>query len=104
LKFLGYFGAKRPEEFPDTPTFKEMGYDVVWEQPYGIGGPAGIPDAIKAKLSASTEKVRINPTFKSDLAKLGLEVYDVNGPEFKTSLIKMQNGIAEVIGILKAQK
>jgi putative tricarboxylic transport membrane protein len=104
LKFLGYFGAKRPTEFPDTPTFKEMGYDVVWEQPYGIGGPSGIPDVIKAKLSAATEKVRHNPMFKSDLAKLGLEVYDVNGPEFKASLTKMQNGIAEVISILKAQK
>jgi tripartite-type tricarboxylate transporter receptor subunit TctC len=104
LRFLGYFGAKRPEEFPDTPTFKEMGYDVVWEQPYGIGGPAGIADEIKAKLSAATEKVRKNPMFKSDLANLGLEVYDVSGLEFKTSLTKMQDGIAEVIGILKAQK
>jgi len=104
LRFLGYFGAKRPAEFPDTPTFKEMGYDVVWEQPYGIGGPAGIPDGIKATLSAATAKVRSNPAFKSDLEKLGLEVYDVNGPEFKNSLVKMQNGIAEVIGILKAQK
>jgi tripartite-type tricarboxylate transporter receptor subunit TctC len=104
LKFLAYFGSRRPDEFPDTPTFKELGYDVVWEQPYGIGGPAGIPAEIKEKLAAASARVRAKPEFKKDLENLGLEVYDVDGAQFKAGLVKMQEGIGEVMMILQTKK
>jgi tripartite-type tricarboxylate transporter receptor subunit TctC len=104
LRFLAYFGAERPADYPNTPTFKELGYDIVWEQPYGLGGPAGIPEAIKTKLAAAAAKVRKNTQFKSDINKLGLEVYDKNGPEFRDYLVEMQSDIGKVMAILKSQK
>lgn len=104
LRFLGYFGAQRPEEFPDVPTFKELGYDVVWEQPYGVGGPKGLPSEAKDRIAAASKAIWGKPEFKEDLAKLGLEVYQQDGAALRSSLVKMQSGIAEVIEALKAEK
>lgn len=104
LRFLGYFGANRPEDYPNTPTFKELGYDIVWEQPYGLGGPAGIPEVARTKLAAAAAKIRKTPQFKQELGNLGLEVYDKNGPEFRSYLLEMQDDIGDVMKILKSQK
>lgn len=104
LKYLAYFGATRPQDAPDTPTFKELGFDVVWEQPYGLGGPAGLPQEAKERLSAAAQKVRSNPEFVKDLAKLGLELYDRSGDETKAYLTQVQSSIAEVLSILQSGK
>ena len=104
LRFLGYFGANRPEDHPSTPTFKDLGYDIVWEQPYGLGGPAGVPEVANTRLAAAAAKIRKNPQFKLELGNLGLEVYDKDGPEFRNYLLKMQDDIGNVIKILKSEK
>jgi len=103
LRFLGYFGAERPEEFPNVPTFRELGYDIVWEQPYGVGGPKGLPSQAKDRLAAASKAIWDKPEFKAELAKLGLEVYRRDGADLRKSLLDMQAGIAEVIRILKTE-
>lgn len=104
LQSLGYFGTSRPTELPDTPTFKELGYDVVWEQPYGLGGPAGMPEAAIQKLTEATKKVWDNPKFSADLSKLGLDPYFISGPELKQNLTRMQKDIGEILQILSSEQ
>lgn len=43
LKPIGYSGEKRNHYFPDTPTFKEAGYDFTFSLPRGIVLPADVP-------------------------------------------------------------
>jgi len=104
LRFLGYFGPERLEDYPETPTFKELGYDVVWDMPYGIGGPAGMPEEARKRLAAATAKVVKNPELKEALGKLGLQVVAQDGPAFKAYLGKLQSEIANVMTILRAEK
>jgi tripartite-type tricarboxylate transporter receptor subunit TctC len=104
LRFLGYFGSKRLEDYPNTPTFKELGYDIVWEMPYGIGGPAGMPAQAKARLAAATEKVLKNPELKRQLGNLGLQILDQDGQAFKAYLAKLESDIANVVAVLKSEK
>jgi tripartite-type tricarboxylate transporter receptor subunit TctC len=104
LRPLAYFGSKRPVALPDTPTFKELGYNVVWNQPYGIGGPAGMPADVEARLAKATQAVNANPKFQKDLLKLGLEPYPASGSEMRQDLLDSQAGIGKVIGILHAEK
>ena len=104
LRPLAYFGAKRPLALPQTPTFKELGYNIVWNQPYGMGGPAGLPANVKAVLAKAAAAVNANPEFQKDLAKLGLEAYPVTGAELRQDLIDSQKGIAQVIADLRAEK
>jgi tripartite-type tricarboxylate transporter receptor subunit TctC len=37
---------KRDPRFPNIPTLKEMGYDVVFLVTFWVGAPAGTPDSI----------------------------------------------------------
>ena len=104
LRPLAYFGSKRPVALPDVPTFKELGYNVVWNQAYGIGGPAGLPAQVKEKLAKATQAVNANPQFQKDLDKLGLEPYAVDGAAMRQDLLSNEAGFAKVIGILRAEK
>jgi tripartite-type tricarboxylate transporter receptor subunit TctC len=62
---LAVTSAERVAEFPDVPTFKELGYpELVATTWAGISGPAGIPADIAGKLNRdviaalATEKAR----------------------------------------------
>ena len=101
LRFLAYFGPNSPIEFPEIPTVKSLGYDVVWEQPYGIGVPAGAPEEIKTLLAEASETVWANPDVEKGLANIGLELYPKSGAELKQSLENMQAGMVEILRILK---
>ncbi len=103
LRFLGTFAGSSPAAYPDVPTVKSMGYDVVWEQPYGMGGPAGMPAESKEVLAAAAAKVREIPEFRQELSKLGLDVYEKDGADFRDALISMQVGITKVVSTLRAQ-
>jgi tripartite-type tricarboxylate transporter receptor subunit TctC len=101
LKFLGYFGSRRLDDYPSVPTFKELGYNVVWEQPYGIGAPRGVPEDVKKLLSQATQKVWGIPGYREDIAKLGLLILDRDGPTLTQELLQMQENIAKVLALLK---
>ena len=34
--------SERATRFPDVPTLREIGYDVLGQSTYGIGGPCGM--------------------------------------------------------------
>ena len=104
LRALAYFGSKRAIALPDTPTFKELGYNIVWNQPYGMGGPAGLPENVKATLAKAAKAVNDNPEFHKDLANLGLEPYPVSGAELRQDLLDSQAGISKVIAALHNEK
>ena len=42
--------SKRSPNFPDAPTLNELGYDMVYDSPFGIAGPKGMDPKIVAKL------------------------------------------------------
>ncbi len=37
--------AERSPRFPNVPTLKELGYDMVVTSPYGVSGPKGMTQA-----------------------------------------------------------
>lgn len=50
FRLLVVWGAARMPRFPDAPTLREAGIDVVADSPCGIGGPRGIDPAVVARL------------------------------------------------------
>jgi len=104
LKFIGYFGGERHPDFPDVPTFKELGYDIVWEIPYGIGAPKGLPENVKKILEDANKKVWENPDFKKDLEKLGQLLYTKDSGEYKKNLYKMQENITNALKLMNSSK
>jgi len=101
FKFLGYMGSERHDNFPDVPTFTELGYDIVWEHPYGAAGPKGLPEEVKVILSEANEKVWEVPEFKEELSKLGLLIYKKDGKEYKKHLEKMEDDMVAANKLIK---
>lgn len=102
LRFIGYFGEERHPDFPEVPTMKELGTDIVWEIPYGIGGPKGLPEDVKQILSDANKKVWENPQFQADLEKLGQLVYKKDGPSYREALLKTQKDLERIMELLNA--
>jgi len=46
LRLLSIWTRDRVPSFPDAPTLRELGYDMVVTSPYGITGPKGVPPEI----------------------------------------------------------
>ena len=46
LRLLMVWTSKRSPNFPNVPTLNELGYDMVYDSPFGIAGPKGMDPKI----------------------------------------------------------
>ena len=46
MRALSVWTAERVRRFPDVPTLKELGYDLVVTSPYGVSGPRGMDEGV----------------------------------------------------------
>ena len=79
LRVLATTGDTRSVTYPDAPTLKESGIDVVASAWFGLFVPAGTPAAIVDQLYKATEKAVASSDLKEKLAAQGDEVL-VQGP------------------------
>lgn len=79
LRVINTWGAKRLGKFPDAPTLKELGYDIVQNSPFGIGAPKGTPPEVVQRLHDAFKKAMEDPSYIAALAK-----YDML-PDYKSS-------------------
>jgi tripartite-type tricarboxylate transporter receptor subunit TctC len=80
--------ARSPVE-PDTPTLRELGYDVYIENQKGFVFPKNTPKPIVQKLHDSLKKVFDDPQFKSSAQKLRVELAYLSGEDFHKSMKAM---------------
>ncbi len=80
LRVLATTGSTRSSTFPDVPTLKEAGVDVVASAWFGLFAPAGTPRPIVERLYAATAKAAQASDLREKLAAQGDEVV-VEGPD-----------------------
>ena len=80
LRLLVSFGAKRSKRWPQVPTLRELGYDIVAQSPYGLGGPRGLPGDVVEVLHDAFRRAMFDPLFVHEIAKYDQEP-DYLGPE-----------------------
>ena len=76
---------------PDIPTFAEMGLpELSYSDWLGIFAPRGTPKDMISKLSAATVEALGDPTVRSRLADLGMEIFprERQTPEALGALVK----------------
>jgi tripartite-type tricarboxylate transporter receptor subunit TctC len=94
IKGLAVTSAERSPVLPNVPTLKEAGVktaDVDLRFWFGIFGPKGIPDAVKAKLEKAVATTLADPRVRDRLAKLDIEPDYAPGSALK---VKLENEIA----------
>jgi tripartite-type tricarboxylate transporter receptor subunit TctC len=80
LRLLATFAAQRSKRWPQVPTLRELGFDIVAMSPYGLAGPRGLPAPILATLHDAFKRAVFDPRFAQELAKYDQEI-DYLGPE-----------------------
>lgn len=70
VRVLAISSDRRLEDFPDVPTYKERGWDVVRYQWRGMMAKAGTPKPIIDRLSAAIQKAQQAAEWKSYLRQV----------------------------------
>jgi tripartite-type tricarboxylate transporter receptor subunit TctC len=76
VRILATFAGDRLAAFPDAPTVKESGYDIVARKFRGLAGPKGLPENVIAAWETAVPAVLDNAEYKAAYTKANLR------PEF----------------------
>lgn len=102
VRALAIAADKRPPAFPDVPTFKEAGYDVVVPSPLGLAGPRGLPQPIVEKLDAAVKAALDDPEMQRVIKTYGIRT-DYRGhqayTEFARQSFAAEKGIVQSLGL-----
>ena len=83
LRLLATWGEQRTPRFQNTPTLKELGYNVVVDAPNGIGAPKGLDPAIAARLREAFKQAVASPEFKAVADRIDAPVMYLDGPDYE---------------------
>ena len=70
MRLLVTFGATRTTKWPDVPTLRDLGYNLVFDSPYGLAGPKGMSPAVVKVLHDAFRKGLDDPAFSKTLERL----------------------------------
>ena len=82
MRLLVTFGDKRTKRWPDVPTAKDLGYNVVSSSPYGLVGPKGMDPAVVKTLHDAFRKAMDDPKHVEVLAQLNQEAWYRSGEDY----------------------
>lgn len=83
LRLLSTWGEQRLKRFPNVPTLKEQGFNLVMNAPGGIGAPAGLPVAVETRLREAFRKAALNPAFQAALDKYDMIVMYQDAKDYR---------------------
>ncbi|WP_455555031.1 Bug family tripartite tricarboxylate transporter substrate binding protein [Comamonas sp.] len=72
LRALAIASPHRAEAFPNVPTFKEQGYDIVVPSPLGFAGPRGLTTDVIRKLEEAVQVALKDKNFQQTAANYGI--------------------------------
>lgn len=104
LRVLNTWGEKRLDKFPDAPTLKELGLDVVQNSPFGIGAPRGTPPEVTQKLHDAFKKAMEDPSYVQALARydmLPMYMSSQAYTKFAQDTFAVEKALVEKLGLAK---
>ena len=82
VRLLVTWGEKRTKRWPDVPTLKELGYDIVSVSPYGLAGPRGMDPKIVAVLHDAFRKAMDDPVYQRTIERVEQENWYLNSADY----------------------
>jgi putative tricarboxylic transport membrane protein len=104
LKPLAVYTEKRVEEFPDVPTLKELGIDLVVGSSRGYIAPKGTPKEVIDILADGIEKVTKDPEFIKAAKAANIEIQFLKGEENKKFLAAEKDRLKKIVDEMKLSK
>jgi tripartite-type tricarboxylate transporter receptor subunit TctC len=82
FRLLVTWGAERTKNWPDVPTLKELGINLVANSPYGIAGPKGMDPKVVAALHDAFAKAVKEPVYLASLRSFDQELAYLNTADY----------------------
>jgi tripartite-type tricarboxylate transporter receptor subunit TctC len=86
LRVIGLMSAERSSYFPDAPTFRESGFEIVVGASRGIAAPKGIPADVIAKLEKAVDQALKDPEYLDAAKKAEIPLQYLASNDFKAFL------------------
>ncbi len=71
---IAVFSETRAREFPETPTMRELGYDLVFTIWSGLYAPAGTPTAMLDRIEAACQRMMTAPAVVEGLRRMDMPI------------------------------
>jgi tripartite-type tricarboxylate transporter receptor subunit TctC len=104
MRMLAVATEKRHPQFPDVPTFRELGIDWVDGAYRGIAVPKSTPQDIRKQVSDMFAEINKDPEFRKRMADGGFELVDISVekmPAFMAERTKVYTEVARRMGLVK---
>ena len=105
LRVLNTWGAERLAKFPDAPTLKELGLDIVQNSPFGIGAPKGTPAPVVKRLHHAFKQAMEQESYKTALARYDMVPMYMSTAayqKFAQETFAREKALVEKLGLAKA--
>ena len=106
LRVLNTWGAERLAKFPDAPTLKDLGLDIVQNSPFGIGAPKGTPPAVVKRLHDAFKQAMEQESYRTALARydmVPMYMSTAGYQKFAQDTFTREKALIEKLGLAKAQ-
>jgi tripartite-type tricarboxylate transporter receptor subunit TctC len=80
---LAVSSEQRLPDYPDVPTFRELGYDLVATNWFGLAGPAGLSADIVRKVNREINAVMAKPESQQRMREDGMLVHGMDADQFR---------------------
>ena len=105
LRVLNTWGAERLAKFPDVPTLKELGLDIVQNSPFGIGAPKGTPAPVVKRLHDAFKQAMEQESYRTALARYDMVPMYMSTAayqKFAQETFAREKALVEKLGLAKA--
>jgi tripartite-type tricarboxylate transporter receptor subunit TctC len=100
FRLLATWGESRHESWPDAPTLREIGIDIVVKAPYGLAGPRGMRPEIVSILHDAFRRGMQEERYNKTLRDLGQETLYLNGPDYRNAIKKQLEDERQILKAL----
>jgi len=104
FRLLAIWSESRCDRYPQVPTIKEVGYDVVARSHLGVIGPKGMPKPIVAKLHDAFKKSLTDPDYQSILKKYDMSDNYLSSEDLDKAILRESEQIKRVVQKLGLDK
>jgi len=104
FRLLVTYGYQRSTRYPQVPTLKEIGYDMVSPGPIGLIGPKGMPKPIVEKLHDAFKKAMDDSEFQAVMKKLDMTMLYLNSEDYEKYVRQDSERIEKLVQKLGLRK
>ncbi|ABF10683.1 extra-cytoplasmic solute receptor (plasmid) [Cupriavidus metallidurans CH34] len=102
LRWLNLWTERRSTRWPDVPTLRELGLDLVSASPYGIAGPKGMKEPVVRVLEDALHKAAVDPVHLAALKRQDQALMYMDGAAYKRFVaeqISVERAMVQRLGL-----